>query len=394
MTLANLLGRAVFFSKNAHLKNRMMKSPSSVLALVTCAALAACGGGGDGGANVALPTGTVGTTATSTVPDQPPAAVAGTFSGTASLAAVTSTASNTSSGQALVVSGATNGTLPSLVVAKMELAQTHVIPPAGRAMVAPSQSVELHEAGGRQALALVTFAADPGVAVSVEGLNAAGTSLGSVVLSKPSSLPPTEAHGVPYASTAYSAVIPASWMQPGLQLRATGPAATFSPSSAVAVKVGADTQVGLKILPFYLFGANDSNTFPLSEVGIASDAVAEALAKWPIGSLNAGAHPAGRVTWPQILVPPRTDTSGIAQSAYVLSAADQQQDSFAVINTVLAVLGTIKLANGDSPGPGPVLQPAHDAQQRRKISGPSGRRRYRRARVCRWGLCLHRHLYS
>ncbi len=235
-----------------------------------------------------------------------------------------------------------------LALRSLELAQTHVLPPAGKRWTLADATESLHLTGGRPALVLARLGEDDAQRPVIEGL-LAGTSLGTVALAAPGALPPTEAGGPAYGSGLYSADLPAAWLKPGLQLRAR--ADNYAPGDAQAVDVGADMPMTLWTLPFYLFGANDSNSgLPLAQTGTPpADAVAEMRAKWPLASLEATNHPARRVGWPSIVVAPRNDSAGTAQPAYLVSNSNQQKDTFAVMDSVIDIIRGIRRANGEGP---------------------------------------------
>ncbi|MGF6349103.1 M66 family metalloprotease [Variovorax sp. W2I14] len=239
-------------------------------------------------------------------------------------------------------------------------------------MAAKSAREELHAVGGRSALALVRFETPPSGPVGLEGLQD-GISLGVVAMAAPSALPATESGGEAYASDTYSAAIPAAWMRTGLQLRVASPTAAFDPGAAIAIKVGADTKVVLRILPFYLFGATDANTYPLSQIGLPpADALSETFAKLPVGRLEAQAHPALRAEWLQVLIGPRADRSNTVQASYYVNNADQQQDGYAVMDTLLILLTLIRNAGGDGPGPDQFYAPLMMLDSAGKYYDPQG----------------------
>lgn len=240
----------------------------------------------------------------------------------------------------------------ALGITSLELAQTHVLPLTGKNWSPPNPanaSEILHLTGRREALALVRVAASDARNPVLEGLDANGAVLGSVALAAPAALPVTEAGGAAYGSDLYSATLPAAWLAPGLQLRAK--ADNYLASEVKNPVVGADMPFTLRTLPFYLFGATDANSgHPLSETGAPpADAVQELFAKWPVSTLTAANHPAQRVSWPTVVIPPRSDSAGTAQPAYLVSNASQQKDGFAVLSAVLSVLGGLRNANGESP---------------------------------------------
>ena len=250
-------------------------------------------------------------------------------------------------------SGAAGGTtsLPALSIAHLELAQTHVLPESGLAWAPPSPasaSESLHLVGGRDALVLVKLSAMDAKAPIIEALQG-GTSIGTVPLAPPTSLPSTEAHGPAYAADLYSAMLPASWIAAGVQLRAR--ATNYSAGATHSPEIGAPMAMTTRVLPFYLFGATDINSgVALAQIATPpASAAAEMLAKWPIASLDIAPHAAVRVSWPQTVIPPRNDSQGHPQPAYVVTNATQQKDGFAVMSSILSVLSGMRSANGDAP---------------------------------------------
>lgn len=229
------------------------------------------------------------------------------------------------------------------LVATIRLAQTHVVPAAGSRWVLGGQESELHLVGGRAALALVTLegnARDP----VIEGLDAAGASLGTVALARASLR--SEAGAPAFPSGELSAELPAAWIAPGLRLVVR--AADRAPATPVAVTVGVDASLTLRILPFYLFGANPANTVPLAEAQMPDAAVRrELFARWPVARLAVATHGAGQVSWDRIVVPPRT-ANGVNEPAYTVSAMDQQRDGQSVMAAVLTILSRLRAANGEA----------------------------------------------
>ena len=233
----------------------------------------------------------------------------------------------------------------------LQLAQTHVLPESGRrweGQAAPIGDEELHLIGNRSALALVRLAAAGDiVGPAIEGW-LGDRRLGSLPLADPTQLPPTEDGGSAYGPDWYSATLPAAWLRRGLELRvvADGLASEWrSPA------VGADTTLDWRILPFYLFGADESNSgIALDAIGTPAAALREEMAlKMPVAALAVGPHAAGQAAWPTVVVSPRDDAAGTAQPAYVLSNSSQQKEGYAAMSSVLAVLNRLRQANGDEP---------------------------------------------
>jgi len=228
-----------------------------------------------------------------------------------------------------------------MTLTTLELAQSHALPATGKSWTLANASESLHFVGQREALAMVVIAESDAVAPVLEGwLN--DSRLGEVALDAPNLLPPTEAGGPAYASDRFSATVPAAWMQPGLQLRVR--AQNYLASAPRAVNVGADMSVTLRILPFYLFGA-DNSTRPYAQTAQPDTAtVDEIFAKWPVAQLSVAPHPAVRVEWPTLVVAP----SGSAP-AYVMTSAEDQQAGFQVLSSTLGILGGLLEANGEAP---------------------------------------------
>jgi hypothetical protein len=234
----------------------------------------------------------------------------------------------------------------ALAFDKLQLAQTHVLPPQGLSISAPKATETLHLVGNRAALVMLKLQQPDAQAPMLEGV-VNGVSLGSIALAAPSGLPKTESSGEAYATDLHSAEIPAAWLVPGLQVRVK--ANNYSASALQAVKVGADNSFTVRTLPFYLFGATEANTFPLAATANPpADAVREMKAKWPVASLDASNHPGKAVFWPSVVVSPRTDRNGIKQPAYVVSNASEQKDGYAVMSATLRILSQMMAANGES----------------------------------------------
>ncbi len=284
----------------------------TLLAAITVAVLsAACGGGNDSSSATSTPnSGAVG--------DTPPSAPSGPAPAAAPLTLTT-----------------------------VEFAQTHVLPGAGLSWKLANDSASLQLVGNRSALALIAIAQTDVKQPVLEAWRN-GTLIGSLALNAPSALPPTESNGRPYATDRWSATMPASWMVPGTSFRVS--AANYAASASQAPSFGTNADMTLRVLPFYLFGADDTNTTPLSTTK-APDAVTqqEILAKWPVSALSATNHSVGRVSWSNMVIAPRTDSAGVAQPAYVVTAMSQQKEGYAVMSSVLSLIQGLRSANGEGP---------------------------------------------
>jgi hypothetical protein len=230
-----------------------------------------------------------------------------------------------------------------LAIAKFEAAQTHVLPEAGLAWTLANTTGKLHLTAQRDALVMVDLGSAQPTNPMLEGwFN--NVKLGALPLNAPNLLPPTEAGGPAYASGRYSVKVPAAWVKPGLMLRVA--ADNYNASDYKKPEIGLDIDFDMRILPFYLFGANDSNTQPLSLTGTPDAATFEELyAKWPVARLNVSNHAAKRIDWPTMVIGPVEANN---EPAYVVSNKDQQHGGFEIMGATLGILSAIRDANGES----------------------------------------------
>lgn len=234
--------------------------------------------------------------------------------------------------------------LPPLEIMLLELAQTHVLPEAGLSWVLSGATETFHAVGGRDALAVMTLARSDGSNVRLEGW-ANGALIGSLPVSPPAALPPTESGGAAYANDRYTALIPAAWMSPSLQLRVR--ADNYIAGAFHAPVVGADSPAVMRTLPFYLYGAAPGNSFPLSQIAVPDQlTVDEVFAKWPVASLAVQNHSAQAVIWPTLAILPRE-----GRAAYLADSKDDEFDSYDTMAAVLDILGRLIDANGERPAP-------------------------------------------
>jgi len=255
--------------------------------------------------------------------------------------------------------------LSPLSIAGLETAQTHVLPETGLSWSLSNATESLHLTGQRDTLVLLDLGqANPAHPILEAWHN--GTLLGQVAILPPDDLPPTEAAGAAYSTTRYSATLPAAWIMPGLTLRVS--ADNYLASAFHTLKIGLNADFDLWTLPFYLFGANDSNAPPLS-VTAQPDATTqqELYAKWPVAQLNIRNHPAQRVDWPYIVVGPRS-----GGAAYRVTNKDEQKDGYAVMSATLGVLGAIRSANGDAATANQYYAPLLMLNQSGAYSHPGG----------------------
>jgi hypothetical protein len=232
-----------------------------------------------------------------------------------------------------------------LTLNTLEFAQTHVLPEGGFSWKLANDSATLQLIGNRSALALVAIAQTDVQQPVLEAWRN-GALIGTLALNAPAALPPTEANGRPYATDRWSATLPAAWMVPGTSFRVS--AANYAPSTTHTQAFGTNADIALRVLPFYLFGANDTNTTPFSATKVPDTVTQqEIFAKWPVASLNAVNHPIGRVSWSSVVIPPRTDSTNVAQPAYTVTAMSQQKDGYAVMGALLSLAQGLRSANGE-----------------------------------------------
>jgi hypothetical protein len=199
-----------------------------------------------------------------------------------------------------------------------------------------------HLTADREALVLIKLSSPIGVVASpiLEVFN--GTqSLGQVVLNMPATLPATEANGPAYSTTSHWAKIDKAWVKPGLTIQVLN--SGKERSAAKAINVGSRTAFTMLTLPFYLFGVSETAA-PFSQTTAPDQATKdEYFPKHPISDIQMVNHPAGKITWPYIIVKPR---KGFAAQKVIYK--EQQNDGFAVMSAVLDVLRTMRNANGDN----------------------------------------------
>ncbi|TAG27379.1 MAG: peptidase M66 [Burkholderiales bacterium] len=264
--------------------------------------------------------------------------------------------STASTGQNSASGSSSNSTgldvLPALSYTRLEYAQTHVVPETGKLDWSITSNIlgtvpttaQLHLTAGRDTLLMVALSGSNPAPVNPKVEVMLGTtSLGIYMLNSPSQLPVTESNGPAYSNVQHSVTLPASVVQPGIAVQFSADNYVVSPPSKP--KVGLDSTMDLFVLPFYLFGATDANSYPLSVTSTPTSSVLDqTYAQWPIAKLNFINHPAKRVDWPYIVVAPRN-----GNAAYRLANSSQQLDGFDGMSAVLNAMGGIRSANGDAP---------------------------------------------
>ena len=253
------------------------------------------------------------------------------------------------------------------VVEKLELAQTHLMKPQGTSWEGEKLSTrELHLVGNRAALVLVEIsAANDRIADAMIEAYVNGEKLGETTLELPETLPSTEADGPAYSDTMYWANLDKAWLKPGLELvvRANeGQAAEAAP-----VKVGAPTKFTMYTLPFYLFGLNETD-IAFKDVAAPDQATKDAyFARHPVSELEMVNHPAKKIEWDHMIVPPRK-----GKAAYKITNKNQQKDGYDTMDAVLKTLQKMRSANGDGPLANQYYAPLLMANEDGDYSSPGG----------------------
>jgi hypothetical protein len=255
----------------------------------------------------------------------------------------------------------------TLTIQKLELAQTHLIAPQGKSWDGDKRkNLNLHLAAERETLVLVWLSSNQTTLENpkLEVLQS-GVSLGFVALNRPETLPNTESGGEAYSQNAYWAILEKTWVQPGLELKAQADGTTAT--SAQTVRVGAASDFTMYTLPFYLFGLTPAQV-PLSQTSAPDlETQNEYFAKHPISRLNMVNHPAGKVVWDWLIVPPKN-----GNPALKATHSEQIADKFNYMSAILGILGQMREANGDAPLSNQYYAPLLMANQAGTYTSPGG----------------------
>ena len=159
----------------------------------------------------------------------------------------------------------------ALQISSIELAQTHVIDPAGRPLQSANDATNhivhrLTLLADRSALLMV----QPNSAVTtlqVRARLANGSVLGPLTMAAPAQLPHTDSGRAAYSTSKYSVLLPKEWVQTGAKLE-IGQTDFVAPFVA-ALTVVPGTTLKAYTLPVYLFGASAANSV-VSEFNLAN----------------------------------------------------------------------------------------------------------------------------
>ncbi|EFA83271.1 hypothetical protein PPL_04061 [Heterostelium album PN500] len=240
----------------------------------------------------------------------------------------------------------------TLTINQIHFVQTHVLPPQGLNWTTPNGgNVSYHLTGQRQTMILIKFDQDvvgeeiklqiwvPTVPGSVG--NETEFELATVLpLEQPDMLPPTESNGTIYANNTFSVQVLPQYIVPGMKVVAGGHG--FDSTDPVFPVVGMNSVMRLPLLPFYLFGANDSS-IPYNVTTMPPESKIKAIYQtWPVSVLDVYNHPAGIVKWKTVSL-----GAGDGGQAYLVKGTNQIRSGFVLMGAVLGFLSGFQGANGD-----------------------------------------------
>ncbi|EFA85683.1 hypothetical protein PPL_00912 [Heterostelium album PN500] len=225
-------------------------------------------------------------------------------------------------------------------VSKIRYVQTHVIPAEGLSWTLPKRNASLHLVGVRDTMILVDYSGTvsgvPQIQIYAKGASTASVTL---TLDPPNKLPPTESNGTAYSTTSYSVKIAAKYIVPFMKVVVS----THSTGTSLP-DVGQDSTMRLQILPFYMFGANDTNTEPYSKIKLPDLDTQKAIYQtWPISVLSSSTHPIGKISYPFAIIP-----ASDGGQAYRITSSDQMRSGYVMMSWVLSLLSGIRSTNGES----------------------------------------------
>ncbi|KAM9963799.1 hypothetical protein ACTFIW_007053 [Dictyostelium discoideum] len=257
-------------------------------------------------------------------------------------------------------------------VLDVRLAQTHIIPIEGKTWNLKNKTQHMSIIGNRRALLLASF----------EDLNKVyyvsiwldNQIIGSLELKDPSQLPPTEDNGERYSTKHHSVLLPKEWIRPNMKIQFTltenkdNGSINIDSSNFFYPDVSQDYTLKMWTLPFYLFGANDTNTQPFSITnGIDSQITKELMERWSCSDIIAANHPIQRIDWPYLVMEPR-----MGNPAMVITNSDQKKDGYAIMNEVLNILTEIREAFGESTSSIQIYAPLLHLGANGKYANPNG----------------------
>ena len=245
------------------------------------------------------------------------------------------------------------GPLPAGVDADVVvLAQTHVVAPNGTKWTTSQGLTELRMVASRDALALVKLpsVATTGAQLLVYSGASPSIPVTSLPLNSPATIPPSQDGAVPVATDRHWVTIPATFVQPNMSVRAVASDGTTFLTRQVPINVGMDSDLTLYLLPFYLYGANETNTrvFRTNVTVMPSAIQNELWAKWPVARLRVINHAAGVIQWPYIVTPPRGGNPARILRDRADETVNGVRDGFTTMGAIMGLLSAINSANGES----------------------------------------------
>ncbi|KAK5582217.1 hypothetical protein RB653_003800 [Dictyostelium firmibasis] len=231
-----------------------------------------------------------------------------------------------------------------LNISDVRFAQTHVIPIEGKTWYLNNKTFTLTIVGDRDSLLLVKFDGNSSSAYTVMVWNS-DVIVGSRLLNDPNQLPPTESNGEKYSNQHHNIMIPKEWVKPGMKLQFYENCGnSIKISKMIFPNVGQDYTLKMWTLPFYLFGANDTNTKPYNQTKNIDDSISAGLSQvYSCSNILSLNHPIQRVDWPYLVLGPRNGFPGM-----LITNSDQKKDGYAIMEAVLNILTGIRVAFGES----------------------------------------------
>ncbi len=303
--------------------------------------LSACGGGDGANSSSTSSTAVAPNPGTSTVPTPPGTATTPTPPVAPPSTATTPTPPVAPPGTATTpTTPVASGTLS---LNSIELAQTHVIPPAGRTInTANGKSRTLNLLANRAALLMV----EPTTAGGSIQVEIAGGNLGSLVLNTPDKLPATD-NGMPsYSSSKYSVLLPKEWIQPGTTLKIT----RGNEVSTVPLTVTAGVNLKVRTVPVFFFGATRAMTDANHEqLGMDGSSIALDYAQ-EIPAATVEGVTSGDLPFNDFVLPPTGTAAAQAYSSFAAARSSPGADGYVLMGQMLSVLPELRSVTANNDG--------------------------------------------
>ncbi|UXH80287.1 M66 family metalloprotease [Roseateles amylovorans] len=239
----------------------------------------------------------------------------------------------------------------ALNMLSIELAQTHVLPNGKKTWSNPelSNAPTLRLVDSRDTLALVRLPSPVPASPRLE-IWRDGRRVHSMPLALPSALPPTEDGQAPYANDLYSATIPRSEMMPGVSLKVS--AQNKPAGNSLALDVAPESWLKVRVLPVYLWGANEINSKKVlpQAAQIPADRLYEykAMVPW---NVDVEPHPAVKVERDTYVMEPSGGRPAFVQRAHGEPGGRDGPGA------VIRITHEINVANGEFRSPTLIYSP-------------------------------------